>query len=290
MDPQLTVEAGSVTTLLESKAKPYGSRKGAVVSMALHGALIAGAVVASGNAMIPDREKIEEHAVLYVAPPPPKVHVAPPPLPEVQRPPAPKTPARSQPPRMRAPTPPRQQAAPRPVQPQAAPIAAAPLVAPISVPVSIPKVDLNALPTVTDVPIPTPRASQSDGAASRARSTNDGDVDGGSARKGGLSSGDASKAYTENQVEQAAVPTRQPPPRYPESLKSVNVQGEVIAQYIVDARGRVEPGSIKILSTSHKLFGDAVRTALLEARFRPAKVGGTSVRQLVEQPFVFKLQ
>src|SRR5688572_32915530 len=102
--------------------------------MALHGALIAGAVIASGNAMIPEREKIEEHAVLYVAPPPPKVHVAPPPLPEVKRPPAPKTPSRAPaPPRMRAPTPPRQAAAPRPAQPQPT-LAAAPLVAPISVP------------------------------------------------------------------------------------------------------------------------------------------------------------
>jgi TonB family protein len=280
-----------VTTLLESKAKPYGSKKGAVVSMALHGALIAGAVVASGNAMIPEREKIEEHAVLYVAPPPPKVHVAPPPLPEVKRPPAPKTPARAQPPQMRAPTPPRQQAAPRPAQPQPTPIAAAPLVAPISVPTSIPAVDVNALPTV-NVALPEPsRVTAGSDAPSRAKSSSDGDVDGSaSAKKGGLSSGDASKTYTENQVEEAARPTRQPPPRYPDALKSVNVQGEVIAQYVVDARGRVEPGSIKILSASHKLFGDAVRTALLEARFRPAKVGGTSVRQLVEQPFVFKLQ
>jgi protein TonB len=154
----------------------------------------------------------------------------------------------------------------------------------------VPAVDVNALPTV-NVALPEPArvTASSDAAASRSKSS-DGDVDGGSAKKGGLSSGDASKAYTENQVEEAARPTRQPPPRYPESLKSVNVQGEVIAQYIVDARGRVEPGSIKILSASHKLFGDAVRTALLEARFRPAKVGGTSVRQLVEQPFVFKLQ
>ena len=279
-----------MTTLLESKAKPYGSKKGAFVSMALHGALIAGAVVASGRAMIPEREKIEEHSILYVAPPPPKVHVAPPPLPEVKRPPAPKTPARAQPPRMRAPTPPRQQATPRPAQPQPAPIAAAPMVAPVAVPVSIPAVDVNALPTVNvALPEPSRVTASSDGAASR-KSSSDGDVDGGAnAKKGGLGSGDASKTYTENTVEEAAVPTRQPPPRYPESLKSVSVQGEVIAQYIVDARGRVEPGSIKILSASHKLFGDAVRAALLEARFRPAKVGGTAVRQLVEQPFVFKL-
>jgi TonB family protein len=280
-----------VTTLLESKAKPYGSTKGAVLSMALHGVLIAAAVAVSGKAILPEREKLEEHSILYVAPPPPKVHVAPPPLPEVKKPPAAKAPSRAPtPPRMRVPTPPAP--TPRPAQPQAIPVPAAPLVAPVNVPVSIPKVDLNALPTAADIPIPEPArvTAGSDGGSGRTKSTSDGDVDGGGTKKGGLGSGDASKAYTENQVEQAVVPTRQAVPRYPESLRSVNVQGEVMVQYIVDARGRVEPGSIKILSSPHKLFADAVRAALLEARFRPAKVGGNAVRQLVEQPFVFKLQ
>jgi TonB family protein len=280
-----------VTTLLESKARPYGSKKGALISMALHGALIAGAVVASGRAMLPDREKLEEHSILYVAPPPPKVHVAPDPLPEVKKPPPQKAPARAPtPPRMRVPTPP----APRP-QPQAQSVpvpAAVPLVAPVNVPVSIPKVDLNALPTTTaNIPLPEPSrvVAGSDGVSGKSKSTSDGDV-GGATKKGGLGSGDAGKAYTENQVEEAVVPTRQPSPRYPESLRSVNVTGTVIAQFVVDQRGRVEPGSIRILDTPHKLFSDAVRSALLEARFRPARVGGNPVRQLVEQPFVFKLQ
>lgn len=279
-----------MTTLLESKARPYGSKKGAAISMVLHGALIAGAVIASGRAMLPEREKIEEHSILYVAPPPPKVHVAPDPLPEVKKPPPPKAPARAPtPPRMRVPTPP----APRPTPPQAAPIPAAPLVAPVNVPVSIPKVDLNALPTATaDIPLPEPArvVASSDGVSGKSRNTNDGDVDGGSTKKGGLGSGDAGKAYTENQVEEAVQATRQPTPRYPESLRSVNVTGTVTVQFVVDQRGRVEPGSIRILDTPHKLFSDAVRAALLEARFRPARVGGNPVRQLVEQPFVFKLQ
>jgi TonB family protein len=70
----------------------------------------------------------------------------------------------------------------------------------------------------------------------------------------------------------------------------VSIQGEVIVSYIVDARGRVEPGSIKVISATHKLFADAVRVALLNARYRPAEAGGQAVRQLVEQPFIFKLE
>jgi protein TonB len=279
-----------VTTLLESKARPYGSKKGAVVSMMLHGALIAGAIVASGNAIIPEREKIEEHSILYVAPPPPKVYVAPEPLPEVKRPPPPKTQTRAEPPRVRMPTPPRQApaATPRPTQPQPV-IRGVPLVAPINVPTSIPDIDSKALPTVVDIPIPAAPARATSSSESAARSSSDGDVDA-AARSRGLGSGSSNRAYSENQVERAVVATRPATPRYPDALKSVNVQGEVMVQYIVDARGRVESGSIKILSTSHKLFADAVRTALLEARFRPAQVGGNNVRQLVEQPFIFKLQ
>jgi protein TonB len=263
--------------------------------MALHGALIAVAVAASGKAVLPPREKIEQHSILYVAPPPPpKVYVAPEPLPEPpKKQPAARTQRVAAPPRVRAPQPPRQAAAPRPTPtPTAQPTApVAPMIAPISVPVSIPKIDVNAIPTA-NVAVPVPDAGKLVAAAAgRARSASDGDVDGegGGTAKRGLGSGDAGRAFSENQVERAVVPTRPPVPRYPDALKSVSVTGEVMVQYIVDARGRVEPGSIKILSSAHKLFADAVRRALLEARYRPAEVGGQPVRQLVEQPFIFRL-
>jgi periplasmic protein TonB len=273
-----------VTTLLESKARPYGSKKGAALSVAIHGALIVAAVIASGNAMLPDREKVEEHAVLFVAAPPPKpkVHVAPEPEPE-KKPPPKKAPATRAPapPRLVAP-PPRPSPTPQPAMP------AKPLIAPIRVPTTVPPVDLKALPTVGDVPIPVPtRAASSTGGRA---STSDGDVEGEGRGRGGLTSGRSNRAYSEAQVDRAVQLTRAPQPRYPDALKSVNITGEVVAQYIVDARGRVEPGSIKILSATHPLFGDAVRRALLDARFRPAEVGGQPVRQLVEQPFVFKLE
>ena len=60
-----------MATLLESGARPYGSSRGVVVSMVLHGALITAAVVGTAKVVLPPREKIEEHPVLYVASPPP---------------------------------------------------------------------------------------------------------------------------------------------------------------------------------------------------------------------------
>jgi protein TonB len=78
-----------------------------------------------------------------------------------------------------------------------------------------------------------------------------------------------------------------PPPRYPDILRQAGVEGEVLAQFIVDTTGRAEMNSFKVLKTSHDLFGNAVKNALPAMRFIPAEVGGRKVRQLVQQPFSF---
>ena len=90
----------------------------------------------------------------------------------------------------------------------------------------------------------------------------------------------------EKPVAEASNTTR---PRYPDILKSAGVEGEVLAQFVVDTVGRVEPGSFKVLKTSHALFETAVRAALPGMRFIPAEVGNKRVRQLVQQPFVFAI-
>jgi protein TonB len=78
--------------------------------------------------------------------------------------------------------------------------------------------------------------------------------------------------------------------RYPDMLKSSNIEGEVMAQFVVDTTGRYESGTFKVLKSSHDLFTAAVRNALPGMRFYPAEVGGRKVKQLVQQPFTFSLQ
>jgi protein TonB len=97
--------------------------------------------------------------------------------------------------------------------------------------------------------------------------------------------------YFEFQVEKqvAAIPG-QAGPRYPDMLKSANVEGEVLAQFVVDTTGRYEAGSFKVLKSSHEQFTQAVKNALPGIRFYPAEVGGRKVKQLVQQPFTFSLQ
>jgi len=78
-------------------------------------------------------------------------------------------------------------------------------------------------------------------------------------------------------------------PRYPETLRSSGTEGQVIAQFIVNEKGRADRESFKVVSSTHPLFTDAVKRALPGMRFRPAQIGGKAVSQLVQQLFVFKL-
>lgn len=98
------------------------------------------------------------------------------------------------------------------------------------------------------------------------------------------------QTYFEFQVEKQVAPAPgNPAPRYPDMLRSANVEGEVLVQFVVDTTGRVEMPTFKVLKSSHDLFTNAVRQALSTMRFYPAEIGGRKVKQLVQQPFNFTL-
>ena len=77
----------------------------------------------------------------------------------------------------------------------------------------------------------------------------------------------------------------------PETHKQVygEIEGDVLATFVVDTTGRADPASFKVLRATHQLFERAVRDALPRMRFVPAEVGGRKVRQLVQQPFSFAI-
>lgn len=78
-------------------------------------------------------------------------------------------------------------------------------------------------------------------------------------------------------------------PHYPEMLRRDRVEGEVLATFVVDTLGRVEPASFRAVSATHPLFVLAVKSSVQNMRFRAAESGGRRVRQLVEQRYVFAL-
>jgi hypothetical protein len=98
----------------------------------------------------------------------------------------------------------------------------------------------------------------------------------------------SSAVYTVFQVDTPAqIIGRAPEPVYPDSLWKARVAGRVVAEFVVDTAGDVEPESIHIVSTTQPYFAAAVTASLGALEFRPARLGGQSVRQLVLLPFVF---
>jgi TonB family protein len=96
--------------------------------------------------------------------------------------------------------------------------------------------------------------------------------------------------FTADQVQVPAVldTTRHVSIAYPPALYAAHTGGIVVAEFVVDAKGRVEENTFSIVSTSHALFADAVHNAIASAVFIPAVMDGRPVRQLVHQPFTFE--
>lgn len=106
----------------------------------------------------------------------------------------------------------------------------------------------------------------------------------------GLASPPSGGAYSRAQVEEpAAFLPDQAGPRYPEPLLHERATGRVRARFVVGAAGRVD-GTPEIVFATHSEFASAVLVFLARARYRPARIGGKPVPQLVEQEFAFELK
>jgi hypothetical protein len=78
-------------------------------------------------------------------------------------------------------------------------------------------------------------------------------------------------------------------PIYPPDLLKIGAEGQVQAIYVVDTLGMVDTTSIQIEQSDDPRFTASVRDAMPLMRFRPARLGGKKVRQLVEQSFRFHI-
>jgi protein TonB len=107
---------------------------------------------------------------------------------------------------------------------------------------------------------------------------------------GSTGSGGAYGTFRAEQVEkQVSLVPGSASPRYPDALRLAGVEGQVVAQFVVDLAGRVEEETVRFVRSDNSLFEGSIRTALSRMRFTPAEIGGRKVRQLVEMPFVFAL-
>ena len=78
-------------------------------------------------------------------------------------------------------------------------------------------------------------------------------------------------------------------PSYPPEMLKRKQEGAVFVRYVVDTSGFADAGSFEVLRSTHADFTTAVRSALPDMRFNPARIGRRRVRQLVEQEFSFKI-
>lgn len=116
---------------------------------------------------------------------------------------------------------------------------------------------------------------------------------------GGFSTGIVgaqSQAVNQNQVfydfqvdKQVSECPGNPSPRYPDMLRTADVEGEVVAQFVVDTTGRADMSEFRVIKSTHNLFTNAVKVTLPQMKFYAAQASGQRVRQLVQMPFQFTL-
>jgi protein TonB len=261
-----------MNTLLESKPRKQRWTGGTIFSVAFHSALIFFAVFATARASVPEDTEKREQKVNFVRvkknePPPPVEKKKEEPLPPKQK--------------KAAPKPKLAELPPAPKAEIAPPKGFKVLEAPVTVPVEIPKIDLSA--KVTDAADFTGKGVKGGSASG---------IEGSEGTKEGGAAGSAvntDKTYAEFEVERQVSPISGTNPAYPESMRSSGAEGEVLAQFVVNENGRVESGTFKVLNSTNAAFTEAVKAALPRMRFRPAQIGRTSVSQVVQQAFVFKL-
>ncbi len=60
----------------------------------------------------------------------------------------------------------------------------------------------------------------------------------------------------------------------PDELRAKPIDGEVVVQFRVNEKGRVDASTMQVLQSGHELFTAAVRNVLPRFRFEPARSSG----------------
>jgi periplasmic protein TonB len=77
---------------------------------------------------------------------------------------------------------------------------------------------------------------------------------------------------------------------YPDLLRDAGVTGRTIVTMVIDAEGRVEPGSVRVVESSHEAFSDPAVKVAERMRFRPAKLNRQAVQVLITLPIEWKIE
>ena len=97
------------------------------------------------------------------------------------------------------------------------------------------------------------------------------------------------ETFLQEQVDDPVQPLNIPKPRYPPVLQQAGVSGFVDVRYVVDTLGHAEPVSWRVLRSSNAQFEAPAREAIMKGVFKPARIKGAAVRQLVQQSIKFNI-
>ncbi len=75
---------------------------------------------------------------------------------------------------------------------------------------------------------------------------------------------------------------------YPADLQRAGITGTVQVQFVVDQAGKVEPASVKVLSSTVPALAEAAKGVVTEIRFRPGQLKGQAVKSVVLLPIVYR--
>lgn len=75
---------------------------------------------------------------------------------------------------------------------------------------------------------------------------------------------------------------------YPRMLQDAGIGGTVMMQFVIEADGKVEASSVKVIDSTHEQFADASIKAVEKFRFRPGRYKGQNVRVLIQMPITWQ--
>ncbi len=78
---------------------------------------------------------------------------------------------------------------------------------------------------------------------------------------------------------------------YPAVMRSMGVPGRAVLEFVVEADGRVDPGTVRVVSATAPAFGQAAVEGVTgtRCRYRPGEYRGQPVRVLVRQAAGFRV-
>lgn len=97
------------------------------------------------------------------------------------------------------------------------------------------------------------------------------------------------ETFVEAEVDDPVQPINFQKPRYPPVLQQAGIAGSVDVQYVVGTDGKAERESFKVIRSTNKAFEEPAREAILASTFKPARIKGQAVRQLVQQRVSFTI-